>query len=646
MRAIATSAVDLSAPEHNLPTEDTLLRALVEGTATVTGDEFFRALALQLAVALDVTMAFVAEFAETKTRVRTLAFASEGSIVPNVEFDLTGTPCEKVVAGGLCLYSDHVAESFPADKPLAEKGIRSYLGVPLLDNNNDVLGHLAVCDRKAMPPEPRCLAIFKVFASRARAELERKRAERALVESEQRLATILASALDAIITVDAAGHIRLLNAAAESALGCRAAEAVGSPLARFLTGPFREFIDKTLPALTDKSQRRQQYIHAEEHFCARRMDGSEFPIEGTVSFGRANGEMLYTIILRDLNERREAEEKMHSLRLESRYLQDEIKAEYNFEEMVGQSAAFRRAVSDIARVAPTDAAVLITGETGTGKELVARAVHSLSRRKERPLIKVNCAALSVGLVESELFGHEKGAFTGALSRRIGRFELANGGTIFLDEIGDIPPEVQAKLLRVLQEREFERVGGTDTITTDVRVIAATNRNLAKAVQEGQFREDLYFRLNVVPIPLPPLRERRDDIPILARYFVTKYMNRMGKHFHEIDAGTMERLKNYAWPGNARELEHLVERAMILSCEPVLTVDESLLPATVPIEPHEQRGTLDEIERDHIVRTLAKTGWVIEGMKGAATALNMHPNTLRSRMKKLGIVRQTGRTVST
>jgi len=289
-------------------------------------------------------------------------------------------------------------------------------------------------------------------------------------------------------------------------------------------------------------------------------------------------------------------------------------------------------------VAPTDSSILINGETGTGKELIARAIHNLSQRKDKPLIKVNCAALPTGLIESELFGHEKGAFTGALSRKIGRFELAHQGTLFLDEIGDLPQEVQIKLLRVLQEQEFERVGGTQTIKVDVRLITATNRDLEKAVAENSFRADLYYRLNVFPIDLPSLSERKEDIPLLVQYFLKKYATKMGKRIETISQETMRQLTAYPWPGNIRELENVIERGVILSPGSILDIeDEFLLPSSTQLEQRESL-TLQEVERNHIIKSLDKTGWVIEGPKGAAKILNLHPNTLRGRMKKLEIKR--------
>ncbi len=326
------------------------------------------------------------------------------------------------------------------------------------------------------------------------------------------------------------------------------------------------------------------------------------------------------------------------LERENVYLQEEIKTRHNFEEIIGQSPPIKKVFKAIETVAPTDATVLILGETGTGKELIARAVHNLSPRSGRALVTVNCAALPAGLIESELFGHEKGAFTGAISRKIGRFELAQRGTIFLDEIGDLPPELQAKLLRVLQEGEFERVGGSLTIKVDVRVIAATNRGLEKAIEEGRFRPDLYYRLNVFPIRVPALRERKEDIPLLVSYFVIKYGAKLGKRIETIPQKTMEALRAYPWPGNIRELENVIERAAILSRGSQLELRE-----WVPIPGVSSQGsrppTLEEVEREHILNALELTGWRVSGERGAGKLLGLKPTTLEARMKKLGIKRE-------
>jgi formate hydrogenlyase transcriptional activator len=331
---------------------------------------------------------------------------------------------------------------------------------------------------------------------------------------------------------------------------------------------------------------------------------------------------------------------------EKAYLEEEVRTEHHFGEIVGESAALRRVLKQVETVAPTDSTVLIRGETGTGKELVARALHELSPRRERTFVKLNCAAIPTGLLESELFGHERGAFTGAVSQKVGRFELAHKGTLFLDEVGDIPPELQPKLLRVLQEQEFERLGGTKTIQVDVRLAAATHRDLAKMVADGRFREDLYYRLNVFPVVLPPLRERPDDIPRLVRHFTQRFARRMGRRIETIPTAVMDALVRYPWPGNVRELQNVIERAVILSPGPSLQVPVGdLRPSSSPLAPGGEASgvkgaatTLADAEREHILVVLRETGWVVGGLKGAAARLGMKRSTLQWKMKKLGISR--------
>ena len=330
------------------------------------------------------------------------------------------------------------------------------------------------------------------------------------------------------------------------------------------------------------------------------------------------------------------------LEAENVYLQEEIKLEHNFEEIVGQSGVLKDSLVKVEAVAGTDTTVLITGETGTGKELIARAVHNLSSRKNRPLVKVDCASLPPSLIESELFGREKGAYTGAHSRQVGRFELAHGGTIFLDEIGDLPLEVQAKLLRVLQGGEFERLGSPRTIEVDVRVIAATNRDLAEAVRDGGFRPDLYYRLNVYPVNVPPLRERGEDIPMLVSAFVRRFGQKLGKPIDVIPQPVMNTLLAYSWPGNVRELENVIERSVIISRGSSLNLADKLDgPVTNGAEPPWRR-TLEEVEREHIGQVLKQTKWKIEGQEGAAMVLGLNPGTLRARLRKLGIQRPSAK----
>jgi formate hydrogenlyase transcriptional activator len=335
---------------------------------------------------------------------------------------------------------------------------------------------------------------------------------------------------------------------------------------------------------------------------------------------------------------RELAELKNKLAEEKLYLEEEIRSEHNFAEIIGRSRALRHVLDDVETVAPTESVVLIQGETGTGKELIARAIHDLSSRRERTLVKLNCAAIPTGLLESELFGHERGAFTGAVAQRVGRFEVAHRGTLFLDEIGDIPLELQPKLLRVLQEGEFERLGSSRTVKVDVRVIAATNRDLQQMVAEGTFRADLYYRLNVFPLRLPPLRERAEDIPLLVSYFVQKHARRMNKRVESIPAAAMEALTRHAWAGNIRELENFIERAVILTRGSELRAPLGELQAeAAQASAESELVSLEESERRHIEAVLRRTKGVIGGKGGAAEILQLPISTLRSRMKKLGLI---------
>lgn len=317
-------------------------------------------------------------------------------------------------------------------------------------------------------------------------------------------------------------------------------------------------------------------------------------------------------------------------------LEDEIGSELNFEEIVGRSAPLQRVLRQVEVVAPTDSGVLIQGETGTGKELIARAIHNLSARRDRPFIKLNCAAIPSGLLESELFGHEKGAFTGAIMRKAGRFEVADKGTLFLDEVGDIPLELQPKLLRVLQEHEFERLGSTRTQQVDVRVIAATHRDLKQMCEDGEFRSDLFYRLHVFPLPVPPLRDRREDIPILVRHYVDKYARRMNRRVESIPSHAMEVFANYPWPGNVRELQNFIERAVILSPGSVLRPPLAELKQATVQAPSSKLSSLEEVEREHVLRAIRESNWVIGGPNGAAARLGMKRTTLAYRIRKLNI----------
>jgi PAS domain S-box-containing protein len=612
--------------------ELTALRAIVEGTAAHTGEAYFESLVRHLATAVGTRYAFVAEFAG-ETRARTLAFWFQDRITDNVEWDVIGTPCEDVVRGNLCHHPSGVRLKFPNDKPLVDWGIESYLGVPLCDTKGEHLGHLAVFDEQPMLEEPRKLFTMRIFAARAAAELERLRYEERLRESKEQYRDLFEEAPIGYVQEDLESRFISANRAAIRILGLKPDEVVGT-------------VGMSLVADTPENKQRVREAFASIGQgtgtggvvieLRRKDDGRPIWVQW-YSKPEPNGKYTRTVIV-DITDRVLAEQERARLQEQNLYLQEEIKGNNNFEEIVGQSPVLTAVLDNVRRVAATDSTVLIVGETGTGKELIARAIHSNSRRKDKPLIKINCAALPAGLVESELFGHEKGAFTGALARRVGRFELAQGGMIFLDEIGDLPADAQAKLLRVLQEREFDRVGGSAPIRVDVRVLAATNRDLLKAVREKTFREDLYYRLSVFPLQLPPLRDRRDDIRPLVLFLVNKFAARIGKRIDGVGKETMGRLLTYAWPGNVRELENIIERAVILANGTILEIDPNIFPLAPPIAEAPQEFTLEGMERDHIVKILKQTNWVIDGPRGAAKILNLHPNTLRSRMKKLGISR--------
>ena len=620
--------------ERAMRKSDLMLRKIDEGTAATTGAEFFNSLVKSLAEALQAKYAFVSKFVEgTRTRVRTLAFWKGDGFLDNFEYDLPHTPCERVLAGEVCLFPEKVQDVFPEHREdLAKLGVESYLAIPVSDRSGTVMGHLAVMDTKPMHDDPRVLSVFKIFGVRAGAELERERMDVQIKENEERLRDLFDEAPIAYVYEGLDSKLLRVNRTGMKSLGITADQVEG------LYG--RDFVPDTPDA-----QRRIKEAFAS---VGKGIDTSGVVLELQ---RKDNGKPLWmkwwsrpdpsgtytrTMFL-DITEQVLLEQEKARLEAQNVYLQEEIKGAHNFEELIGSSSTLKKVLKNVERVAPTDSTVLITGETGTGKELIARAIHNLSPRKNKPLVKVNCAAIPSGLIESELFGHEKGAFTGALTKKMGRFELADKGTIFLDEIGELPLDLQSKLLRVLQEGEFERVGGTQTFKVNVRVIAATNRDLEQQSKTGHYRPDLYYRLNVFPIHLPALREREGDIPLLAQYFVRKFVVNFGKKIDRIPERMMTALQHYQWPGNIRELEHVIERAVILSEGSELEPIEWLSPSNGKACAAKTL-TLEEMERQHIVDVLEQTNWRVSGEKGAAKILGLNPTTLEARMKKLGIER--------
>jgi formate hydrogenlyase transcriptional activator len=852
-----------------------LLRAITEGTAAATGDKFFRSLVQHAATALEVRFCFVAECLPNR-RARSLAWWLDGKLSENFEYELPGTPCMRVVEGRTCHYPDRIPELFPEDTAMIQLGTVSYLGVPLRDSGQRVIGHLVVFDDKPMPPDPLAVSVLETFAGRAGAELERTRAyenlQRLSLEREtllninraigrhlhrDKLFGALAECLKAVLPADRfgielpiegnrlQGHILTPRDAGEEPTQPTVLPAAGTacdwviqhrdlivfalrdelrdrfpitfkvmqqddleslcvlPLVtgersrgalffmaaapaayQHLRRSFLEQVASSVAVALDDCLAHEEVRRLGDELAARKvaeleqeqrrvsdqlqqaseaLDASEerfrdlfdeAPIayvhenldsrfiranraamrvlgirpeevsgtygksfvpdtpeaqrrlrEALSSIGRGTDTSGVVLELRrkdngkpvwiqwwsrpdpggtytrtmfiDITDRVLMEQEKTRLEAQNTYLQEEIRAEHDFTEIVGNSPALRAVLRQVEPIAAADSTVLVLGETGTGKELIARAIHDRSPRRQHPLVKVNCGAISAGLVESELFGHVKGAFTGALTNRDGRFKLADGGTIFLDEVGELPPDTQVKLLRVLQEQEFEPVGSSQTVRVNVRVIAATNIDLGMMVSEGKFRGDLFYRLNVLPLTLPPLRERQGDVPLLVAFFVQRFGKKLAKAIKRVSEETMQRLAGYPWPGNIRELQNVIERAVVLSQGSTLelapgfgplqsktSVPSAPLPAsprasdnaaaqsavgkadpspTPTPTPASTGGSLIEVERRHIESVLTQTNWMIEGERGAASVLNLNPSTLRSRMQKLGIKRPTKNT---
>ena len=630
---------------------DTILKKIVEGTATETGKGFFSALVKNLALALDVPAAWVTENVDKSRQFLVLAFWLDGKLTENWELKAEGTPCEAVlVEGRMVQVPDNIEEVFPNDPDLGPMGIESYVGVPFKDKDGHVLGHLAVFDRRPMPESEEKLAIIQIFAARAASELRRIRAEALVREREEKLSRLLNSAPDAIVELDSDLNIVLLNSVAENAFRVTAAATLGRPFADFLSrDSFPQLQNLTKELSTFKKGPAQRWVP--EILTAVGADGSTFPAEATLSRSGNRGRISFTLILRNINDRLAAEKKIRSLSIETERLRAEIRALGNFDDIIGVSMPLMRLLKDVDQVADTDATVLIQGETGTGKELITHAIHDGSRRRDAPLIRVNCAAIPDGLMESEFFGHEKGAFTGATQRRVGRFAQADGGTLFLDEVADLDLDLQAKLLRALQEGEIEPVGSTRTHKVDVRVIAATNQDLKAAVDAGRFREDLFFRLNVFPLTLPSLRERGDDVALLAQSFAEKTARQLGRDVVPLSPADIARLKSYPWPGNVRELQNVIERAVITAEGGRLNFDRALPETTrdssaVGPSAHESTDTppihtaaqMIDLERENLRQALTATGWRVSGEKGAARLLGMPPSTLNSRLKALNLKR--------
>ena len=544
-------------------------------------------------------------------------------------------------------------------KTLCPGDIESAIFLPL-KVGDQILGFVSFASSHSRYewPEPfggRLSIIADVFANtlarnRSDDELVQSQ-ERRVVEANERFRQVIESFPNAVILSDENGAIVRVNSRTSMAFGYAQEELIGPPIERLLLQRFRDHDGENRAQST--AQTNTGSMGTGQALYGLRKDGSEFQVDISLSPIETREGLLVLSAVTDITDRKisaqawinlnarlqTANEQIRSLKED--LMRDQIPSNHEIKlgsahnEIVGRSQAILKVLVSAGQVAPTDSAVLLLGETGSGKELVARAIHKSSKRGSRTMVNVNCAPLPASLVENELFGRERGAYTGALTREIGRFELANHSTIFLDEVGELPLELQSKLLRVLQEGEFERLGSSKTIHVDVRLIAATSRDLEAAVREGKFREDLFYRLNVFPIRVPPLRERREDIPMLTWHFLHMLGSRMGRDVSSVRASTMKAFQAYAWPGNVRELRNVIERSLIIHQG---TVFEADLPEGAGVS--SAAGTkIDEVDRDHIFRMLERTGWRVRGPGGAAEALGLKPTTLEARMKKLGIVRK-------
>lgn len=626
--------------------EDSAIRAIFEGTSAATGHDFFTVLVKNLCAILDTKGAWVTEYFEETRFLRAIAFWYDYRWVEGFGYKIDGTPCEDVIEKSQFVYiKENVSELFP-NAPKFGINVASYMGAPLLNVDGKTLGLLGVIDDKPMPEKPNNATIFRIFAARVMAELQRLRAEKEIEEKQQKLGRLISSALDGIIELDHKFIITMMNPAALKLFRCQLKEVMGKNFVKLLSEKGKNIFEKSVKQL-DKMPEGERYMWITDSLDISCKNGISFPSEATVSQYEMNGNKFFTVILRNINDKLEAEKKIHSLETETEYLREELKLLNDFDEIVGQSRPIMKLLHEIDLVAKTDSTVLVSGETGTGKELIARAIHSASSRKDNQLIKVNCSAIPSSLIESEFFGHVPGAFTGATKKRIGRFELADGGTIFLDEIGDLQLDLQSKLLRVLQEGEFEPVGSSETRKVDVRVVAATNRNLEDEIREGKFREDLYYRLNVYPLSVPPLRERGNDIIKLANEFIKKAARKLGVKPPVLTQEATKKLISYNWPGNVRELQNIIERGVITAKDGKINLGDILhenINANYKSDSgnNKDRGKIlsqkeiQNFEKENIIRALDSTHWKISGDDGAAKLLGLPPTTLNSKLKVMGI----------
>ncbi len=618
--------------------EEEAIASLVQVRAD-SSENFFNSMAMQLAQCLEADCAFIGELIEgEEDKVRTIGVCRQGEIAENFTYDPTHGPCKGVLEQGIRSYVSGVPGMFPEFPLLKQLNGDGYAGARLSDSQGRAIGIMVAVYTRPLTNAKFAEMILQLFSTRTAAEIERKRDEEALRQSEERFRVALKNSPITVFNQDRDLRYTWIY---NSQLPFLDSENLGKTASEI-------FDPEQAARITELRRRVLETGVGERDEMQATFDGKRHYFDTTIEpvFDAVGAVIGITGASTDVTELREASEALREakrkLTEEKLYLEQEIDTELGFVEIIGQSKALQTVMEQVGRVASSDATVLLLGETGTGKELVARAVHRLSQRSKNSFIKMNCAAIPSGLLESELFGNEKGAFTGAVSRKIGRLELADKGTLFLDEIGDISLALQPKLLRVLQDQEFERLGGTQTLKVDFRLIAATNRDLAESVLENEFRSDLYYRLNVFPIRVPPLRERREDIRLLVEHFVQKFARQMNKTITSIPKKTMDVLMGWEWPGNVRELENFVERSVILTQGSVLVSPLSEMTPLSAME--EEKGvdeTLEATEREHILRALRESHGQIGGPRGAAKRLGLKRTTLQSKLKHFGINPRAG-----
>ena len=619
------------------------LKQIIEHTSAHTGKDFFKALVQHLAEVLDVHGVWITEFLPAKNKLKAIAFWLNGAHVDKYEYLVSNTPCEPVLANReICHIPKNVIDLYPKDPDLKPLGAVSYMGISLRDTDDSVLGHLALLDNKPMPEIPDVFAIFKIFALRAAAELRREILQRKVLESESKLDRLVNGTSDAIIEFNSKLIITQANISAIQMFNISLDAFQAKELKELFNLQSYLMLRSIIPKHGTLSNKYGSLGFNEPLICIPEKAES-FPAETSISCYEFKDELYYVLYMRNVKDLISDKRKIKELSTESIILKEKVNNQ-EFSYIIGNSPLIKKCLELVHQVGPTDANVLILGESGTGKELFAKAVHDASTRKSKPMITLNCAALSSELIESELFGHVKGAFTGALHSRDGRFTLADKGTLFLDEIAELSLSLQAKLLRVIQEGTFESVGSSITETVDVRIIAATHRNLKEQVNKGEFREDLLYRLNVFPINIPPLRKREVDVELLANAFFEKFTKNKALSVLPISKVNMATLRTYHWPGNVRELQNIMERAIITSIQGKLNF-EGIIPKSVDYNAIGLEDSkiltfeeMKDIERQNIIKVLNITNWKISGPGGASDILQIPRTTLTSKIKKLSIKR--------